>query len=227
MDWFRNAIGLTTASYPQSQPQITSTRPEANAQENSATLLRKKKLQLGTLKDDIEDLQREIEEAGDAGNTTLAASKIQRRNQLQKEARLLEGQIRNHEDTQRVIENASANREQALLMRNGANQLDSIVNETERIDLDEIVDTMQDAAARTQDFSSRLSEPLFSSDAYASDDVNEEVKLLMERKADEKTATSHISAYSPKVIPSAKEPKTTQVATKRVVPKTELKEKDN
>lgn len=226
MEWFRNAIGLTTASFPTEKNEP----PKSTSIQDAAALLRKKRLDLSMLREDIRELNAEIEEAGDQGNARLATEKIQRRNQLEKEARLLEGQIRNHESVHRTISNASANKEQALLMRDGANQLDSIVNETEKIDLDDIVDRLQDGAAQTHDFSSRLSEPLFSFDANLfngdGQDVDDEVAKLMQRKAEEKTAgLSTLGTYSPKVIPSKGD--TQPGLIKRVVPREEIKEKDN
>ena len=221
MEWFRNAIGLTAATFPAEKNEP----PKSTSTQDAVALLRKKKLDLSMLREDIRELNAEIEEAGDQGNTRVATEKIQKRNQLEKEARILEGQIRNHESVHRTISNASANKEQALLMRDGANQLDSIVNDTEKIDLDDIVDRLQDGAAQTHDFSSRLSEPLFSSDAdlFNGDgqDVDDEVAKLMQRKAEEKTA----GLSSPKVIPSKVDPQPGLI--KRVVPREEVKEKDN
>lgn len=204
MDWFRSAIGLK-ASFPD-EKNPPNQRAE-DSEEKRASLLKAQKLQLRQLKGELDEVQTELEAALERGNKSEARSKLQQQRQLQADVRLLEGKIQNQEIAHRTITQADSNREQALLMKDGATRLNELVEETEKIDLDDIVDTYQDGAARTNEFSTRLSEPLFSSAATAfnddGQDVDEELDALMQRTADRQTASlADISA--PKVIPPVK-----------------------
>lgn len=186
MQWFQNLIGLSTN---ESEPPP----PSGGEVQDPQKLLRAQKGQLKVLNANLSILMLEIQQAVDEGNTTKVAAKVGEKNQIQKEIRLLEGKIRNQEAAQRVVATAHSNKDQALLLRNAAAELGTVVGETEKIDLDTIVDTFQDHAAVTQEFSTRLSEPLFSSDAYGTNeegqDVNDEVEMLMQKAADAKTSS--------------------------------------
>jgi len=200
MDWFRTAIGLK-ASFPEERNPV----PDERREEKQASLLKAQKMQLKQLKAHLEEVGIELEAALEQGNKTEARSKLQQQRQLQSDVRLLEGKIQNQEIAQRTITQADSNREQALLMKDGATKLNAIVEDTEKIDLDDIVDTYQDGAARTHEFSTRLSEPLFSS-SYLNDDgqdVDEELDTLMQRTADRQTA-GLTGIVAPKIIPSVK-----------------------
>ena len=154
---------------------------------------------------DLEETNQDLENALEIGNKNAARSILQKQRQLTSEINLLEGKIQNQEVAQRTISQADANREQALLMKDGANKLSNLVEDTEKIDLDDIVDTYQDGAARTHEFSTRLSEPLFTSSVLNDDgqDVDEELDALMQRTADRKTA-GLADVNPPKVIPTVK-----------------------
>jgi len=238
MDWFRSTIGLKTSSSNEEKQNANpqSVLSDLDSQERAAKLLKAQKMQLSSLKEEYQEVCEEVDIAVESGNKSAARTKLQRKNQLDAEIRLLQGKIQNQEAAQRTITNASSNKEQALLMRDGAAELGAIVDETERIDLDEIVDTFQDNAARTHEFSSRLSEPIISNSVYGTNedgqDIDEELDMLMQRKADAKTADM------PNVAPVRSDPKAntllvpkpssaspTSTLTKRVAH--EQKEKNN
>jgi len=238
MDWFRSTIGLKTsnANEEKQNAKPQSVLSDVDSQERAAKLLKAQKMQLSSLKEEYQEVCEEVDIAVESGNKSVARTKLQRKNQLDAEIRLLQGKIQNQEAAQRTITNASSNKEQALLMREGAAELGAIVDETERIDLDEIVDTFQDNAARTHEFSSRLSEPIISNSVYGTNedgqDIDDELDMLMQRKADAKTADM------PNVAPVRSDPKAntllvpkpssaspTSTLTKRVAH--EQKEKNN
>lgn len=185
MNWFQNLIGLSSSSNVEVQDE------KHSSPQDPQKLLRAQKGQLKILNANLQLVTQEIQQAVDEGNKSKATSKIAERNQLQTEIRLIEGKIRNQEAAQRVVATAHSNKDQALLLKDAASELGAVVQETEKIDLDTIVDTFQDNAAQTHEFSSRLSEPLFSSAAYATNeegqDVDDEVEMLMQKAADAKT----------------------------------------
>jgi len=220
MDWFRSAIGLT-ASFPEEKKPAKI----EDGEERNAKLLKAQKLQLKQLKGELEEVGQELQDALDLGEKAEARSKLQRKRQLESEVRLLEGKIQNQEIAHRTLTQADSNREQALLMKDGADRLNEIVQDTEKIDLDDIVDSYQDGAARTHEFSTRLSEPLFSSSSGINDDgqdVDEELDMLMQRTADAKTS-GLTGVTAPKTIPPVRPHPTLQNSkvdlTKRVVNK--------
>jgi hypothetical protein len=184
MNWFQNLIGLS------SEKVVAPPKGEGEGIQDPQKLVRAQKGQLKILNASLSIVISEIKEASEEGNKSKLSTKIAERNQLQTEIRLLEGKIRNQEAAQRVVATAHSNKDQAVLLRNAATELGAVVEETEKIDLDTIVDTFQDNAAQTHEFSSRLSEPLFSSAAYATNedgqDVDEEVEMLMQQAADAK-----------------------------------------
>lgn len=204
MEWFRSAIGLT-ASFPEEKNQPKSALADVNTEERQAKLLKTQRLKLKGLKFELSEVGQTLEYALDSGNKVEARSLLQRQRQLQSEISILEGQIQNQEVAQRTISQADSNREQAILMKDGANKLNDLVQDTEKIDLDEIVDSYQDGAARTHEFSTRLSEPLFTSSALNDDgqDVDEELDAMMQRTADRKTLGLK-DVNPPKTIPPVK-----------------------
>lgn len=208
MNWFQNFIGLSNSESNTTTPNNSTPKSSEDPQK----LLRAQKGQLKILNASLSIITEEIKDAVDEGNKNKATTKIAERNQLQTEIRLLEGKIRNQEAAQRVVATAHSNKDQALLLRDAASELGAVVQETEKIDLDTIVDTFQDNASQTHEFSSRLSEPLFSSAAYATNeegqDVDEEVEMMMQRAADAKTSgllDSNVPKNSPPP-PTQKEP---------------------
>jgi hypothetical protein len=217
MNWFQNLIGLS------SETVVAPRKGEVEGNQDPQKLVRAQKGQLKILNASLSIVVDEIQQASSEGNKSKLSTKIAERNQLQTEIRLLEGKIRNQEAAQRVVATAHSNKDQAVLLRNAATELGTVVEETEKIDLDTIVDTFQDNAAQTHDFSSRLSEPLFSSAAYATNedgqDIDEEVEMLMQQAADARTA-SLLGVNTPKNPP----PPTEVITTKTT--NFEIKEKN-
>jgi len=154
-------------------------------------LLRAQTLQLQQLREEEAEIKTELAEATRAQNRPLIKARLARLHQLGADIRMAEGKRDNLVAQQRLLQAADGNVQQAALMGAGADQLDALVDQAERIDLDDIVDRLQDGAARTHEYSGRLSEPLMGTPSdYGGDyvDLDDEVESLMRRTEDERLA---------------------------------------
>lgn len=193
MNWLSSLFTGVPASESQPKEEPKSTQSHLSVEERQALLLKTQRLQLKKNKAHLESINADLQKAIDDGDQAEAKRLLTRTRVIKQEIATLEGQIANQEAAQRTLASAQTNTEQALLMRDGANQLARHVDEAERIDVDDIVDTFQDGAQRTHELSSRLSEPIVSMSLYAlneeGEDVDEEVARLMQRSADAKAAS--------------------------------------
>lgn len=177
---------------PQKQEEPKSALDNRTVEERQALILKKQRIEIKQLQNRLDaTVKPDLQKALDEGDTKEAARLVKQKRLMEQQIATLQGQVANQEAAQRTLAAAQANKEQALLMRDGANRLTAYVDEAERIDVDDIVDTFQDAAERTHDMSSRLSEPIIPSSVYAvnaeGEDVDEEVERLMQRNAEAKT----------------------------------------
>lgn len=191
MAWFRSWIGLPSEDQNNNTQQPQSVLENTSIEERQASLLKKQRLDLKKNRAELAEVNADLQAAIDAGDQPEAKRLLTRARVLKREIDLLQGQVANVEAAQRTLTAAQTNKEQALLMRDGANRLAQHVQEAERIDVDDIVDTFQDGAQQTHEMSSRLSEPLVPMDVYALNEegegIDEELERMMLRNADAKT----------------------------------------
>jgi len=192
LPYLRSWLG-TEAAAPAPKP--------ARAAPNADALLRAQRMQLGQLRDEAQEVREEMEAAVRASNQPLVRAKLARLKQLEGDIRLTQAKLDNVGAQQRTLQSADANVQQAVLMGAGADQLEALVREADDIDLDDVVDRLQDGAARTHEFSTRLSEPLMTH--YDEGDIDEEVEQLMQRAADERTA-GLLDAPTSAAVPATK-----------------------
>lgn len=184
MNWFRGALGYNTQ-----QTNSNKTISAAEQADRSYKLHQAQKLQAAAIADELADVELEIDENIKRGDRVGAKRMLVRKQTLQKDLEVIHGKLANHDQIARSLATAQTNQEQAVLMRSDANSLEQIVEDTEKIDLDDIVDTIQDGAYRTNEFSNRLSEPIIRN-AEAEDEVNNELDALMQRAADERLVSA-------------------------------------
>ncbi len=205
MQWFREKIGLAEAPPPQPAGGAGGVgATEADA----AKLLRTQRLKLGQLKAEYDDVDMEFREALAGGNQSAARAKLVKKRELEAQMRQLEGKINNQAAVLNTLSTADANLQQARVVREGADQLGALVKETEKIDLDGAVDSFQDSAALTNDYSNRLSEPLFyigSADPDA-EDVDVELARMMEESALASMTVTTTPTSTPTTKPQNKVP---------------------
>lgn len=182
--------------------------PPTITQVDPRELLRTEVLKRNTLAEELKLLNVDIQAEAKRGNKLALNELIVRQRQLQIELKQLDGKIANMRSTQDTISTAEANHQQALMMRDGASKLSAIQKQTEKIDLDDIVDTYQDAAQLNVEHSDRLSTPIFnnSGSVYGGqfdNDVDDEVTRLLAQASDEQVAVTLLTSPSPPTTTTA------------------------
>lgn len=179
MDWLRQKIGLAEPPPPPRKTAPARSAEDAAAAESE--LMRAQTMQLGMLKSELADVEHELGKAVKLQQKAIAKNKLHRRNALQAQIRELEGKMENAAAARKMRMDAHANVEQALLMKDGAAELTTLVDDMEHIDLNHIVDQYKDAGARNQEFSHELSAPLFDTPMVSEDglDVDDELNQIM------------------------------------------------
>lgn len=186
----RGWIGLSTSS----QTTSSSQQSLEDVGEKRARLLQRQQQQLMIEQAKLEDVQEKISVAVKQGKSLEAKRLLQERNQIQKNIQLQEGKINNLHKTHSIVATTDENLILAELMSDGAQELDHIQQKTEAVDLENVVEKYREASSQTLSFSERLADPLDSFSQYALEspdtglDVDEELELLMQQAADEKTA---------------------------------------
>lgn len=181
MDKIRGWVGVIEPISTYQTSPATTTKDDVDA----AKLLRTNQVKLGQLKSQLVIVQDEIDDAMQIGDDATAKSKMTRRNGLKIQIKQLEAKIENQIAIGNAIATADSNRQQALVVQEGAYQLESIVAETEKIDIHHAVDTFQDNSKATQEFSSRLSEPLYNIEdpTGEQESVDDELRRMKEEAA--------------------------------------------
>lgn len=157
---------------------------KASADAERARLIKTQKLQLRVLADELAEVELDLKQALEEKNRAVAKVKLSKQRELQHRISQLQGMVSNQTSQDQTLQAARSNLKQATLMQDAAEELESVVDETERIDLDDVVDRFQDGAALTDTFSDRLSEPLLQS--AAGFDVDDELDALMNQAEDER-----------------------------------------
>ena len=155
-----------------------------NADDSRARLMQKLELQIAGLRDEDEELELRAAEAAASGKRAEAARAIQRRKAIAAEVAECEGQLANQRSISDTLGRADTNREQTLLMRDAGTRVAARNKDTERLDIDEVVDNYREAAGETYDHSRRLAEPLTA--GADPEELDAEVEALMQRAADER-----------------------------------------
>ena len=173
MDFLRRGLGYATAT-----PIAAETKEEPIAVDVNR-LARAQDQQLRKLQARGRALEVEKQEAISQGNKVTLTRVLQQQRKNAADVNQLQGIINNQRGVQDTIASAASNRDTALVMKAGAQQLDSIVKETETIDVDGIVDQLQESSVMSHEFGSRLSEPMFGSGSTDEVEVDDEVDALM------------------------------------------------
>ena len=207
MDWLRGKIGMTPTAGTNPPPPA----PLKNADESRARLIRTMRLRIEALSEEYAELEEQMADAAARGDRATAVRHMTRRKAVASEIADYEGKLANQRETANTISKADANKEQALLLQDGAQRLNSLVAEAERIDIDSVVDDYRDGASATNDYSRRLAEPLDSGSALVDpDELDAEVDAMMQRAADERrlamptvTTSSGGGGGTPAAVPAS------------------------
>jgi TolA-binding protein len=128
--------------------------------ERLALSVKAQQLQIGQLQEEVDDLNDKIKLSVDANDRASAGAHLLERKRIQTDIEMRKKKLANTRGQLHQIEMANANIEQALLTREGADELNSAVEAMETIDLDGAVDDMQDAAKTVDEHNERLTASL-------------------------------------------------------------------
>jgi len=184
------------------QPQPPAAAAAAGASGSREKLLRAQRLRLAQLEAENTELQAQIRDAAARGDKRATTTLVNKQRLLGIRVTQCRGQLDNMLEHDRTLQAASANVQQATLMKSGAEQLTSMVTEAEQIDIDGVIDQLQDGASLTHEMSNRLAEPIYASGASAygdldEPDVDEQVERLMQQAADEKAVQMRTDPLQP------------------------------
>lgn len=195
LDKARVLIGVQEAPSAVEEKGELRRRPaksSAELQEDNQVFLQTERLKIRKLEHKVGVLNKEIGIHIQKGEKSEASAKMYERNTLALQIQQKKAKLTTLEQTSEAVSTAETDLTQAELMQHGSAQLGEIVRETQRIDLDRVVDDLQDHMQVSDDFGRRLAEPLrgydYGQESVEGMSVDEEVAMLMQRAADEKAA---------------------------------------
>ena len=214
MDWLRSAIGIQSAV-----PQSSSSKPNATLEryrrdaehtsheERSEKFARAQMMRLQMLKEELKDEEDSTRAAVARGDRASAQQHLIRAKKVRLEVQTLQKKHDNMMQTHGAIQNAHSNVAQGMLVQESAMELESAVKALEEIDLDSAVDMLQDAATVMEEHDTRLTEPIFGTDAIIEDEVDDELDRLMQeqQERDAMAATLKMPSVETPLIPPQKE----------------------
>jgi hypothetical protein len=175
--------------------------------ERLALSVKAQQLQIGQLQEEVDDLNDKIKLSVDANDRASAGAHLLERKRIQTDIEMRKKKLANTRGQLHQIEMANANIEQALLTREGADELNSAVEAMETIDLDGAVDDMQDAAKTVDEHNERLTESIFGSPDPS--EVDSELDAIMgTRMPDAPTTTPVVPTRVPAAAAAKKQEST-------------------
>lgn len=175
------------------------------AEQKRGTLIRTLRLQIESMEEEATEVEADIAQAARDGRAKRLKELLTRRDALASKIGMTRGQLDNQLAASETIGRAEANRDQVLLYQQAAGRLTQIQKETDRLDLDDILDMYQEGSVMTKEHSSRLAQPLDGSSAMIDEDVvDAEVQALLDRAAEERRLMMpDINAVASKPQPAA------------------------
>jgi hypothetical protein len=190
MDKLRSWVGMVSPA--SASGGVRSPMPALSAEEaeqKRSALIRTKRLELESLEEEAKEIEQDIADAARDGKAKKLKELLTRRDAIAAEKALVRGQLDNQLAASKTIGRAESNRDQALLYQQAAGRLTEIQKETDRLDLDEILDNYQEGSSVTKEHSDRLARPLESNTIVDEDVVDDEVQALIDRAAEERRLT--------------------------------------
>jgi hypothetical protein len=201
MDWVRQKIGISPSASANGSAPAADGRESAavqrsleRAQEEPASerlsrLASSQRVQVKSMAAKLAAVDRQLKDATARRDTADMTRLVQQSRAVQKDLASLQAKLANTEAQQRTIAAATSNLDQALLLRDGARELESVSNAVEAADVRGAVDKMKSANSRLEEQNRLLAEPIFDSgDGVAAmvreDDVDAEVQRLLAEQAD-------------------------------------------
>lgn len=195
MEWLRSSVlGISDPAPPARKPNAVLERHKKDSQtksydERAEALVRAQAMKIEMKEMEIAESEALCRKAVKDRDQGKAKRHLMRVNQLKQELNTLRAKHNNLSQTGSKIADANQNLAQALLVKDGADELEGAVAAMDEINLDDAVDKLQDNAAIVQEHDDRLSEPILGNTVLMEDDVDDQLAAMM-REQDEKDAAS-------------------------------------
>lgn len=224
MDWIRSALGVTPtlASTAASSKNKVVQRHYAKAEEEShedraAKFARAQALRIRLKERERADLKDQVDECVRVRDVNRGKQLHLQLKQVDQELAAMRAKHENVSRTGQVIRNANANLEQALLVKESADELEQATQAMQEIDLDTAVDKLRDGVDEVREHDTLLCEPIFG-DVILEEEADDEFDQMV-RERDERQAMQVEMPSVTDVLPN--------VPTKEHVPEAEMSEIKN
>lgn len=194
ISWARDKIGMsdgTSDEYYYRGNEDDDAYDMRRLEADRSALLRTQRLQLAQLQDELEEVQELVTVAVKKKDQNAAYKHLERKSILEEEIETLEGKIQNQEYLQKQVNDAHQNRDQARIMEAGSKQMETIVKQTEQIDLDSTLDRYEDMSRTTSDMNKRLAKPMRrggTNQTRRKEAIDNELERLMQEQEDKTMA---------------------------------------
>lgn len=187
LDSIRSFIGVAPPPSPVKRENAVLARKREEASsvphiERLTRLARAQDMQMEALRDELADVTADLGAATKAKNASEMRTHLTRKKELEGELLLLSKKRTNTNAQLRTHNMADANLDQALLVEEGAHELQATVDAMETIDLEAAVGKLQDAALEVEEHNHLLTEPLIPGSVAVDDEVDEELQALLRQQ---------------------------------------------
>lgn len=213
MDWIRSSVlGISDPTPPPRKPNAVLERHKNDSQtksydERAQALVRAQNIKIEMKQQELDEETQLCQQAVKCRDQVNAKRHLMRVNFLKKELATLRAKNNNLAQTGTKISEANQNVAQALLVKDGADELEGAVNAMEEINLDDAVDKLRDNVGIVQEHDNLLSEDLFGEKIYIEDEVDDQLAAMMQQQQEEDAAKINMpDAYNPLTASSGSVP---------------------
>ncbi len=224
MDWVRYQLGITEAPKAAKKPHAALERHMSDTtphDQRTANLELAMTRQVGMLNAQLADLQETIA-ASPAGSAAMRQALVDKQ-RVTKELVAAQNKLANVRAQRNVTTTAAANIEHALLVKQGADELESIQTAMEQLDTESDVDRIREAADELKAHDDTLATPIFG-DVVDDDDVEAQMAAIQAEREEREAAERLLGASAP---PQGAQTTPTRVPTTPSTPAREGISKEN
>ena len=158
----------------------------ATDSERLAQLARAQTMQLGQLMDELKDIEAELATIDMQANRNKALQLIQTKKQVNIELQTINQKLQNTRNQQKILDQARMNLEQQVALQNSAVELKALAIASEELNVQEAVDTIQDAVKDLKHQDKLLAKPIFGGGEgtlIEQDEAEQELAALLARQS--------------------------------------------
>jgi hypothetical protein len=181
------------------------------SEEDTQRFLRKQQAEIGQLNNRLKKILGEIESEK---NRDLLRLKLRERDTCKEQIARIQATINNINGVQQTVSTAESNVQTGLILKNANTKIKQSTDFAEKIDLDEIVDTYQENAQLTNDFSDKLSQPWLKPNHVDDNAIEDELDNILNEDAELDKWLSMPSVSQTKISNDPVNPQKTKIPNK-------------